>query len=516
MLKPMRGSIVHTPATDRVRPSHPAAGGAALLALAAAPALAAGPEAYFETAGRTHIALVHFPIALVFAALGFEAFRIATRRHRPSAGALGCLFIAALGGAAAVVTGWWHADFIGRAGENEVELHRWIAIAGTSLTLAALGLGLAALRADRPTLRRLYVLFLTLATGTVAVVGHLGGELVYGEGYILGSLLGDASAAGSTVPDPVTDDRPLPQTVNFETDLLPIFEANCIACHGVKKQNGKLRLDSLEALRAGPYYHDVVVAGDSARSAIYQRVTLPPRDHDFMPRRGDPLSARQVAAIARWIDALPPDNEPPEPETIAPPPAETAALESEGRAAIAAVAQRGAFAAFESAQSERLIVNFGVLSRPVTRDDLAVLMPVADRVIELNLGGVGATDALLPDLAAFTALERLNLSRSEIHGPALAPLTALKNLRVLNLYGSSVASDAVDTIAALPALERVYLWSTAIDEAGIDRLRHARPGLEVIAGARVVEPEPTAEPAPPSDPPAENAADDSADAPGGG
>lgn len=469
---------------------------------ACAPVLAAETEALFETAGRTHPALVHFPIALIAAAFLFELVRIVGRRDRPSTAALGCLFIAAAGAALATTTGWWHADFDGRTGEEQVELHRWVAIVGGSLAVLALMLGLTALGGDRRMLRRLYVLVVAVAAGTITVAGHQGGELVYGEGYVFEPLFGGDEATEPAGPVLVVADLPAAQDVSFERDLLPVFRAACIECHGADKQNGKLRLDSIEALRSSPYFDEVIVAGDADRSTLYERITLPQTDRDFMPKRGEPLAARDVAAIRRWIEGQTAGLDAASSTDIDQPAEEPTGEARVARAeqVIAAVAARGGHAAFESAQNDRLVVNLSVLSRPMTREDLTALEPAADAVIELNLGGAGVTDALVPDLVRFAGIERLNLSRSDIKDSSIAALGPLGRLRVLNLYGSSVTNAAVDAIAALPGLERVYIWRTFIDATGVQRLQTLRPGLQVIVGAEAPLPEAPAEVSAPEPP----------------
>ncbi|NIP96524.1 MAG: hypothetical protein GWO24_25070, partial [Akkermansiaceae bacterium] len=41
------------------------------------------------------------------------------------------------------------------------------------------------------------------------------------------------------------------EKVEFEEDIRPILEANCVKCHGEEKQKGKLRLDAPAHLRKG-------------------------------------------------------------------------------------------------------------------------------------------------------------------------------------------------------------------------------------------------------------------------
>jgi len=477
----------------------------AALAVAAVAGSASGVEedALLETAGRMHPALVHFPIALIITALLFEMVRIAIRHHRPSPAAIGCLLIAVGSAVVAAASGWVHADFEGLAGDSPVELHRWVAIASGSFALLALIFGIAARggRDDdddpRHVARRMYVLFLVLAAGAVGFAGHQGGELVYGEGYIFEPIFGKAEVDDADEVAFTPPSGAVPEVVDFDRDLLPTFTARCIKCHGPKKRNGKLRLDSLKELRASRYFDEIVVAGDPESSTLYERITLPKRDRDFMPKRGEPLSEWEIEAIRRWIEDLKPeaDDDGPDDDLLGDlDDAINQALDQAGSeelvAVIDAVTKRGGYAGLESSGSNRVVVNWSVLSRPVTGEDLALLEPARQAIVELNLGGVGVTDALLEPVAAMTSLERLNISRSDISDRGLAAIGHLERLRVLNLYGSPISNASVETIAGLPALERVYLWRTFINDEGIAALREAKPGLEIVADTEEAQPEP--------------------------
>jgi mono/diheme cytochrome c family protein len=77
--------------------------------------------------------------------------------------------------------------------------------------------------------------------------------------------------------------------VTFATDIKPIFDANCVGCHGANRPSGGLRLDNLEGImsgmrgRGGGPNIQVLTPGDSAHSTIVVAVArLNPRS--AMPR----------------------------------------------------------------------------------------------------------------------------------------------------------------------------------------------------------------------------------------
>lgn len=97
-----------------------------------------------------------------------------------------------------------------------------------------------------------------------------------------------------------------PSPVSFRRDIRPILSNACYACHGpdeAQRQAG-LRLDQHEAALAElDSGETAIVPGDSAASALYQRISesdaslrMPPEDHEIQ------LSPAQIELIRRWID----------------------------------------------------------------------------------------------------------------------------------------------------------------------------------------------------------------------
>ena len=88
----------------------------------------------------------------------------------------------------------------------------------------------------------------------------------------------------------------------FAKRVAPIFEQKCVACHGEKKQKGKLRLDSFADLMRGGEGGPVVKPGEPKASELYIRVTMQPEDEDFMPADSKPpLTPDEVKVLELWI-----------------------------------------------------------------------------------------------------------------------------------------------------------------------------------------------------------------------
>jgi len=89
------------------------------------------------------------------------------------------------------------------------------------------------------------------------------------------------------------------QTVEFGRDVYELLHKACFECHGGKKQEGDLRLDSSQALSES----GSVVPGDPGRSELLRRITLPKGHDGIMPAIGEPLSVREIDGIRRWINS---------------------------------------------------------------------------------------------------------------------------------------------------------------------------------------------------------------------
>ncbi len=91
-------------------------------------------------------------------------------------------------------------------------------------------------------------------------------------------------------------------TVEFGKDIQPLFEANCVKCHGPSRSENGLRLDSRADALKGGEHGPALVAGKSAESLLIQAVTGTHPELPRMPKKGDALSADQIASLRTWID----------------------------------------------------------------------------------------------------------------------------------------------------------------------------------------------------------------------
>ncbi len=94
------------------------------------------------------------------------------------------------------------------------------------------------------------------------------------------------------------------KTVDFETEIQPLFAARCYSCHGPSKQESNYRLDIKQrAMGGGDFDEPPIVAGQSGESPIL--IYMRGDDPDLMmppDGLGTPLTGSEIDLVTRWID----------------------------------------------------------------------------------------------------------------------------------------------------------------------------------------------------------------------
>jgi hypothetical protein len=85
--------------------------------------------------------------------------------------------------------------------------------------------------------------------------------------------------------------------VTYDCDVQPVFNANCISCHG---SSGGLNLQSCENLQLG-HPHPVIDPGSKETSHLWEAI-----DAGDMPQVGGRLPQSDIDDIGAWIDSLNP------------------------------------------------------------------------------------------------------------------------------------------------------------------------------------------------------------------
>ncbi|MCA9024771.1 MAG: PSD1 domain-containing protein [Planctomycetaceae bacterium] len=85
----------------------------------------------------------------------------------------------------------------------------------------------------------------------------------------------------------------------FEEQVRPLLETRCLKCHGEKKQEGGLRLDSLEAILKGGESGPTIVRGEPDTSLLIEAVNYA----SFEMPPGGKLEDSEVAVLTAWVAA---------------------------------------------------------------------------------------------------------------------------------------------------------------------------------------------------------------------
>ena len=502
-----------------------------------------------QTVGRSHPLLVHFPVALLVVAAASELGGLWRRSPEVGAMARGLVWFALPATFAAAFAGWTMSerDPVSRAMASTLEWHRWTGVGVLALTLLCV-----LLRQKTSAFR--CVLFCG-AIG-VAVTGHLGGTMSWGEGYLLEPIqswraanvrtepapenvvsLENAAAvprvvgpapgvllAGPSSFDVSEDTKPLlkdPEAdstatkMEFVKDIQPILERYCVECHGPGKKKGGLRLEPIEAaFPVGDEAFWTMLPGDGASSLLVQRMLLPREDDEAMPPKGDAVPADEIQKFITWINegAHGPGLE--HIKRVATKTADDRRLDPLGvlepseseqvliDAAVAALRDRGAVVQAVAQRHYGLEVNLSLLRPAASDEHLLLLRGLEPVLVRLDLSRTSVSDQGFSKLAGFPELRDLRLGGTQL-GDAIAPvLQGSPKLERLNLYGTKCTNTILTYVANLEALERLHIWESRITDDFAVVFASTHPEIRITGLSSVVrepipevvvKPEPVAE-----------------------
>lgn len=297
------------------------------------------------------------------------------------------------------------------------------------------------------------------------------------------------------------------QTVDFATQIRPIFAQSCYKCHAGEAHKGGLKLDSAAAILKGGKDDPAVTPGDLKNSDLYARITATPDADERMPPKGPMLSKTQTDLVKAWIEqgakfgnwkaeapgaagvpggapAATAIKEPPLPAVA---PADAASMDE--------IRQNGGMA-MKLAQDTNLVdVEFQLGGNRISDAQLAALPHLSEQVYWLNLANTKVTDSGLAALEPLKNLEKLHLEKTTITDAGLVHLRGLTHLTYLNLYGDQISDAGLKELYGLKSLKELYLWQTKVTPTGVEALKKEIPGLMVNVGW--VEPPNPPAPAPP-------------------
>ena len=88
---------------------------------------------------------------------------------------------------------------------------------------------------------------------------------------------------------------------NFNTQVAPILQKNCLACHSSAAKMGGLVMENFDALMKGGAHGAAILPGKADQSRLIEMLEgkIQPR----MPFGGDPLPAADIATLKAWVES---------------------------------------------------------------------------------------------------------------------------------------------------------------------------------------------------------------------
>ncbi len=296
--------------------------------------------------------------------------------------------------------------------------------------------------------------------------------------------------------------------VDFERDVFPVFKRACFECHGTPRRDSQgkvrgpkagLRLDGKAWLLRGSENGSILSPSKPKASELYLRVSLPPDDPDIMPPKGEPLSAKEVETVKRWIAegasfgswqgtlagsgprVSSPRRSSGEGGRMRERLAELAkGLSPVSRAAREKLVAMGAVIENMDSAGKLVIVHFASHEARIGDKQVKALKAIQDNIVRLDLSRTRITDRSLAHAAAMPRLLRLDLTETAITNSGLEKLGAAPRLRELVLCGTSIDDKATKALRSLVTLRSLYVWRTGISENALSELAGLLPKARVV------------------------------------
>ena len=437
---------------------------------------------WFQSLGRMHPLMLHFPIALLLLALLMEFFRFSPKyigQEFYQSFTKNLFLFAALMSLITALMGLFLSLEEGYSGDV-LDRHKW---SGTAMVFFASILYSIRNRSwYRAKIAR-------ISSGLTAVAlilaAHFGATLTHGDDFILSPIL-QARIVTVSFEDAQV----------FDHLILPILEKKCTSCHNSSKSKGDLVLTSKENFLKGGKTGVIFVGGDPAESLIFERIHLPLDDEEHMPPSNKPqLTAEEKALITQWIKS----NLPFETRVATLPASDSLRMMAAIFLNPTSTEEVYDFPKADAETVKKLNNEYRVLT-PISRDSPALdvtlyskanftiasleeLLEVGEQIVSLNLAKMPITDGEMITLAKFKNLNRLNLNFTAISGLGLEQLKSLKKLRHLSLSGTSVDYKSLQSLMKdFGNLRSLTVWDTPITPAEVDNLRKEYVGIKLVAG----------------------------------
>lgn len=211
--------------------------------------------------------------------------------------------------------------------------------------------------------------------------------------------------------------------IDYNSQIQPIFDNNCISCHNNGGgYAGGLDLSSYDNALAGGNSNNSIIPNDHSNSLLYERITLPEENQLSMPQFGSSLPESDITLISQWIDQ--------------------GALETPADVDCYADDGTNGVMVWETCYS---IENTTALGWPLSIPDSTTSFPMnifaLTNLITLNITNSNINDPIPPEIGALVNLTKLNLSHNQISGEIPSEIGNLINLTSLNLSSNQLSGN---------------------------------------------------------------------------
>jgi len=473
------------------------------------PLLQASPWALFI--GRFHPVLVHLPIGFLLIAALIEIGRRMGKISVSESTVVFVLFWSAVSATFACIAGYL-LSLGGGYDEDLLGAHMWKGIGVAAFAWVAWLVKSDRLAGKVSFGKAIYLPAFAVAVVLTMTAGHDGGSLTHGDGYLtqytpepFRSLAGmDPIEEKAKEIKPITD---VQQALVYKDIVQPILEARCTQCHNASKKKGDLRMDELALLMKGGENGPALVPGKGGESDMIKRCLLDESDDNHMPPKGKPqLSTEQIALLSWWIDqGAPADKKVSElavPDQVKPALASLGGGSATGGAgkakqpesAIATLkvspakeadiqALRKAGLIVNTLSQDQNLLEVSAVNAPQFGDkDIALLLPVAEQVTWLKLGGTQVSDDALKEIAKLKNLTKLHLEHTAVTDQGFASIKSLPHLEYLNVIDTKIGDAGLKNIVGLKGLRSIYVWQSGVTDSAVAQAGKQYPGLQIVNG----------------------------------
>lgn len=440
--------------------------------------------------GRFHPVLVHLPIGFLLLAILMEWYqRIKARKIGQLIGY--AWLLGSLGGMASIISGWWLSD-TGLYLEDDLFFHRWL---GVSLVIMGfIGWWLKTNRKRFSTGIQHTINILVLLV--ICIEGHLGGTLTHGPDYLL-----------EYAPDFLKNklvqkeefgkiDYSNQDSILVYKDLIePIFQEKCWACHSSKVQRGLLNMEHPDSLLQGGENGSIIIAGNTAESELFKRITLSPKSQKYMPPVGEPLTYSEIQLLDWWI-ANGADFTMKIDERITTGPIksilsknygidttpkpwyETVKMNPVDSLVIEKLINQG-FSVKKLGEANHLL-DIKYNDETLNEEKIKSLVDVSEHITWLSFAKSNISDSHLNYISQFPNLTRLQLEKTQLTDAGIKQLSSLEHLESINLYETRVSEKCLEDLTKISSLRRIYLWNTSVDKTLAQEIISNNPEMEII------------------------------------